>query len=107
MHQFIVRVSSHVMDKAGFEQSCISAAFVPVEAPSEFEAIERALAWHVDNGVIFEDHNLVWRCNDITRGLVFIADKCLQVTASELDCFLSLTQGLSTALVIGRKARDS
>lgn len=102
MSNFIVRVTCFELNYLGQVAAQIAEAFVPVEAQDEDEACKRAVLWHGDNGVAVEDDDLQWQCIDPARALLFKATKCLEVTVSELDVFLSLTQGLSVAKVIGR-----
>ncbi|MEX6780489.1 hypothetical protein [Pseudomonas aeruginosa] len=102
MSNFIVRVTCFELNYLGQVAGQIAEAFVPVEAQDEDEACQRAVLWHGDNGVAVEDDDLQWQCIDPARALLFKATKCLEVTASELDVFLSLTQGLTGAKVIGR-----
>lgn len=102
MSNFIVRVTCYALNPLGQVAGQIAEAFVPVEAKDEDEACQRAVLWHGDNGVAVEDDDLQWQCIDPARALAFKATKCLEVTASELDVFLSLTQGLTGAKVIGR-----
>lgn len=99
---FIVRVSSTLIDRHGIEVSQIAEFCVPVEAESEEQACQRAVLWHTDNGVVVEDEDLLWKADDKIRGLSFKATYCLCITESEMDFFLSVTQGVSTARVIGR-----
>lgn len=102
MSNFIVRVTCFELNYLGQVAGQIAEAFVPVEAQDEDEACQRAVLWHGDNGVAVEDDDLQWQCIDPARALLFKATKCLEVTASEFDVFLSLTQGLTGAKVIGR-----
>lgn len=51
---------------------------------------------------VVEDEDLLWKVDDKVRGLSFKATNCLRITESEMDFFLSLTQGVSTARIIGR-----
>jgi hypothetical protein len=102
MSHFIVRVTSFLLDEYGIERSHIADSFVPVDAPDETEACKRAVLWHGDNGVAVEDQDLLWKCNDPGRGVLFKATRCLGVSADELEQFLCVTQGLTTATVIGR-----
>ncbi|HBP6378407.1 TPA: hypothetical protein L6A07_24790 [Pseudomonas aeruginosa] len=107
MSEFIVRVTCFELNYRGQVAGQIAEAFVPVEAKDEDEACQRAVLWHGDNGVAVEDDDLQWQCIDLPRALVFKATKCLEVTASELEVFLSLTQGLSGAKVIGRSTSQT
>lgn len=102
MSNFIVRVTCFELNYLGQVAGQIAEAFVPVEAQDEDEACQRAVLWHGDNGVAVEDDDLQWQCIDPARALVFKATKCLEITTSELEVFLSLTQGLTGAKVIGR-----
>lgn len=104
MALFIVRIAATVVDKHGMEQSQIAQFPVPVEAGDETEACQRAVLWHGDNGTAAEDDDLLWKCDDLARLVSFKATKCLAITEDEMDTFLSLTQGVSSALVIGRPA---
>lgn len=104
MSEFIVRVTCFDLNHLGQVAGQIAEAFVPVEAQDEDEACQRAVLWHGDNSVAVEDDDLQWQCIDPARALLFKATKCLEVTASELDVFLSLTQGLTGAKVIGRSS---
>lgn len=99
---FIVRVASTLIDRHGIEVSQIAEFFVPVEAENEVQACQRAVLWHGDNGVVVEDEDLLWKVDDKARGLSFKATSCLCITDSEMDFFLSVTQGVSTGRVIGR-----
>lgn len=101
---FIVRVSCSELDMHGIEAGQIADAYVPVEAVDEDTACQLAVLWHADNGKAVVDHEMLWTCVEPARALMFKATKCLEVTDSELDTFLTLTQGLSTAKVIGRSA---
>lgn len=105
MDTFIVRVTCFDLNHLGQVAGQIADAYVPVEAVNEDEACKSAVLWHGDNGVAVEDHDLQWRCDDVTRGLMFKATKCLEVSPSELEVFLSLTQGLHGAKVIGRSGQ--
>ena len=102
MSLFIVRVASSLIDSHGIEVSQIAEFSVPVEADNEAQACQRAVLWHGDNGVVDEDEDLLWKVDDKVRGLSFKAANCLRITESEMDFFLSLTQGVSTARIIGR-----
>lgn len=104
MGSFIVRVSCYQLNCIGQVDADIADAHVPVDAQDEDEACKRAVLWHADNGVAVEGHDLQWQCADAARGLLFKATKCLEVTASELEVFLSLTQGISSPKVIGRSS---
>ena len=99
---FIVRVSSTLIDRHGIEVSQIADFSVPVDAESEVQACQRAVLWHADNGVVVEDEDLLWKVDDKVRGLSFKATNCLCITESEMDFFLSVTQGVSTGRIIGR-----
>lgn len=101
---FIVCVSCSELDLHGIEAGQITDAYVPVEAVDEATACQLAVLWHSDNGKAVEDHEMLWTCVEPARALMFKATKCLEVTDSELDTFLTLTQGISTAKVIGRSA---
>lgn len=103
MNCFIVRVTGYQIDQYGFELGQIADAYVPVQASNEPEACKRAVLWHTDGGSAYEDESLVWKSDDQARGLTFRATKCLAVSQDELDNFLSLTQGLSVAKVIGKE----
>ena len=107
MSNFIVRVTCFELNYLGQVAGQIADAYVPVEAQDEDEACKRAVIWHGDNGVAVEDDDLQWQCFDFARAKLFKATKCLEVTASELDVFLSLTQGLSVAKVIGRSTSSA
>lgn len=102
MGLYVVRVSSALLDAYGHEKSRVADSYVPVEAVGEAEACRRAVLWFGDNGIAVENSELLWSCSDDPRALSFTATKCLAVSADEMDFFLSLTQGLSTAIVIGR-----
>ncbi len=104
MPLYIIRVSNSHLDSHGVESGHITDAFVPVEAPNEAEACQRAVLWHGDNGQAHEDDDLQWRCDDRARWVTFKATKCLPVTSEEMQTFLSLTQGVSTAIIIGQSA---
>lgn len=101
---FIVCVSCSQLGLHGIEAGQIADAYVPVEAVDEDTACQLAVLWHSDNGKAVEDHEMLWTCVEPARALMFKATKCLEVTDSELDTFLTLTQGLSTAKVIGRSS---
>lgn len=102
MSSFIVRVTCYELNYLGQVAGQIADAYVPVEALDEDEACKRAVLWHGDNDEAVLDDDLQWQCIDFARAKLFKATKNLEVTASELDVFLSLTQGLSVAKVIGR-----
>lgn len=104
MENFIVRVTCFQLNCLGLVGGQIAEMFVPVQAQDEEEACKRAVLWHGDNGEAIEDLDLQWKCADASRGVMFKATKCLEVTASELEQFLYLTQGLSGAKVIGRSS---
>lgn len=98
----IVRVAGSHLDAHGIEAGSIMEAFVPVEAPCEEEACKRAVMWHSDSGVAIESEDQMWKCDDLGRRVTFKATKVLVITQAELDFFLSVTQGVSAALVVGR-----
>ncbi|MPQ69455.1 hypothetical protein [Pseudomonas sp. MWU12-2323] len=104
MSLFIVCVSSSLLDRHHLEHGHIVDAFVPVEAPNETDACKLAVVWHGDNGVAVEGDDMQWQCNDADRGVTFKATKCLLVSPDEMDFFVCVTQGLSTAVIIGRSA---
>jgi hypothetical protein len=79
MSHFIVRVTSFLLDEYGIERSHIADSFVPVDAPDETEACKRAVLWHGDNGVAVEDQDLLWKCNDPGRGVLFKATRTISV----------------------------
>ena len=101
MSFYIICVASNKLDVNGFEGDHISDSYVPVKAESEEDACKKAVFWHADSDVVVEDDDLHWKCDDKSRGLSFKAKKCLGITKDELNIFLSLTQGVSVALVIG------
>lgn len=104
MSLFIVKVTCSRIDVYGQELFQVADPFVPVEAADEAEACQRAVLWHADNGTVVEDEDLLWKVDEAVRGVSFKATKCLRISESELGFFLSVTQGLTTAIVIGRPA---
>ena len=101
MGKYIVCVSICTIDDRGIEMSQITDAYVPVSAESEESACKKAVSWHSDSDTVEKDHDFHWKSNDMCRKVCFKATKCLSVSKDELDTFLCVTQGLSTATVIG------
>lgn len=101
MNFYIVRVSIVLLDGNGIENGSVAVTYAPVKATDDTEACKRAVLWHGDNGIAVEDEDLQWKCDDTLRGLSFKATRCLAITAEEMDVFLSLTAGVSTANIIG------
>lgn len=97
---YIVGVSLEKLDNLGIECSFIANTYIPVEADSEESAKKKAVVWQSDSGKAVENDELLWECREKERGLVWKAFKIISnVSKSDFDSFLSLTQGLSVATV--------
>lgn len=102
MSYYIVGVKCSRLDEFGIESSSIMDTHIPVNANDETEAFKKGVEWLSDGAAAFEDHDLQWRCDDLARGVTFVAHRCLRITEEELDFFLSLTGGASGLVAGGR-----
>jgi hypothetical protein len=96
---FIANVSLEQLDKHGIESSFLVNTSVPVTAKNEDQASKKAVVWQSDGGTAQENDQLITECREVERSLVWKVTKCLHVTKEEMDIFLSLTQGVSTAII--------
>ncbi len=97
---YIVGVSLEKLDNLSVEGDSIATTYVPVEADSEESAKKKAVVWQSDGGKAVENDELLWECREKERALVWKAFKVISnVSKSDFDSFLSLTQGFSVATV--------
>lgn len=92
---YLVTVTLNSLDKLGIENGLLATTHVPTQANNKTSAIQAAVVYQSDGGVAVENDRLIYECMETSRGIVWLAERVIEISEEEFDIYIMLTKGSS------------